>query len=143
VKRAFILIVVAALLVLSGCSKDRNLIKGADAPVNAVPTLSPSYTVNGFDPLGAEYSGNLQVRPAATAGQYDLQWIVTGSVQQGVGRIEGNRLLVTWQTMPGSVIAATGISTYTITARGELYGERTTNSVSERGTEKAFPNPAP
>ena len=133
---------VLALALLSGCSDDgEGEIKGAAASPGAVPTLTASYTVNGVDPQGTEYSGNLQVRPGDAPGAYALQWIITGSIQEGFGQVQGNQLLVRWRTSDGIGLGVTGVTTYTITTAGELYGPRTVDGVEKAGEEKAFPNP--
>ena len=134
------LLVVLALL--SACSDDgEGEIKGADASPGAVPVLAASYTVNGVDPQGTEYSGNLQVRPGDAAGTYALQWIITGSIQEGFGQVQGNQLLVHWRTVDDIGLDVTGLTTYTITTEGELYGPRTVDGVPGAGEERAFPNP--
>lgn len=136
------LVLLAALALLSACSnKDKGTIHGADADPAAVPTLAASYSVNGVDPRGTEYSGNLQVRPGAAPGTYALQWIITGSIQEGFGQVQGNQLLVHWRTTDSIRLDVTGVTTYTITTEGELYGPRTVDGVSEAGEERAFPNP--
>jgi hypothetical protein len=141
-KKLSFAVVLIALMLASGCSsRDKGQIKGADAPADAVPTLAASYSVNGVDPQGAEYSGNLQVRPGDVPGTYALQWIVTGSIQEGIGQIEGNRLLVRWRTIDSIGLSVTGVTTYTVTTEGEMYGPRTIDGVEKAGEEKAFPNP--
>ncbi len=133
---------VLALALLSGCSDDgEGEIKGADASPGAVPTLAASYTVNGVDPQGTEYSGNLQVRPSDAPETYALQWIITGSIQEGIGQLRGNQLLVRWRTNDGIGLGVTGVTTYTITTEGELYGPRTIDGHEKTGEERAFPNP--
>ncbi len=135
-------VVLIALVLASGCSgRDKGQIIGADADPSAVPPLAAAYSVNGVDPMGTEYGGNLQVRPGDTPGTYALQWIITGSIQEGFGRLEGNQLLVRWRTVEGLRIGATGLTTYTITTEGELYGPRTVDGATRAGEEKAFPNP--
>lgn len=130
------------LALVSGCSsRDKGQIKGADALAGAVPTLAASYTVNGVDPQGTEYSGNLQMRRGDAPGTYALQWIITGSVQEGFGLLQGNQLLVRWRTSDGIGLGVTGVTTYTITTEGELYGPRAIDGVKKLGEEKAFPNP--
>lgn len=137
------LIALMALLLFTGCSsRDKGQIKGADAAIGAVPALAASYSVNGVDPMGTEYGGNLQVRPGEAPDTYALQWIITGSIQEGLGRLEGNQLLVRWRTVEGLSVGATGLTTYTITTAGELYGPRTVDGMDRVGEEKAFPNPA-
>ncbi len=140
-KRLLVVLLLMAAL-LSACSDDgEGEIKGADASPGAVPALAASYSVNGVDPQGTEYSGNLQVRPGDAAGTYALQWIITGSIQEGFGQLQGNQLLVRWRTSDDIGLGVTGLTTYTITTEGELYGPRTVDGVEKAGEEKAFPNP--
>jgi hypothetical protein len=137
-----LVVLLLILALLSGCSDDgEGEIKGADASPDAVPTLAASYSVNGVDPQGTEYSGNLQVRPGDAAETYALQWIITGSIQEGFGQVQGNQLLVRWRTSDGIDLGVTGLTTYTITTEGEMYGPRTIDGVERAGEEKAFPNP--
>jgi hypothetical protein len=141
-KRLLVVLLLMAAL-LSACSDDgEGEIKGADASPGAVPTLAASYSVNGVDPQGTEYGGNLQVRPGDAPGTYALQWIITGSIQEGFGQVQDNQLLVRWRTSDGIGLGVTGVTTYTITTAGELYGPRTIDGVERAGEEKAFPNPA-
>ena len=129
------------VVAVSACTmRERSQIKGGDASPDALPTIVGSYSVNGFDPLGTEYGGNLTVAPAEAADQYKLQWIITGSIQEGEGRVEGNKLIVQWRTVPNMGPGATGVTTYTITTEGELYGQRQVEGQVKLGRENAFPN---
>ena len=130
------------LATLTACTmRERAQTQAPDAPVDAAPTLAASYSVNGFDPQGTEYGGNLTIRPGDLEGQYYLQWIVTGSIQQGTGALSGNQLLVRWRTVEGIGPGASGVATYTITTKGELYGPRLAAGLAGVGREMAFPNP--
>jgi hypothetical protein len=141
VKRNVLIITGLIMLVLSACSTgERSQIKGKDASPDALPTIVGSYSVNGFDPLGTEYGGNLTVAPAGGEDRYKLQWIITGSIQEGDGRIDGNKLMVQWHTVEGSGPGASGVTTYTITTEGELYGPRQVEGQAKLGSENAFPN---
>jgi len=134
-----ILVSLAALLAAcAGRSATRGQITGADAPPGA--TLAGSYSVNGVDPIGTEYGGNLTIRPGDWPDEYKLQWIITGSIQEGIGRLDGNRLQVEWQTAAG-MQPASGVTTYTVTTKGELYGPRSVRGFPKEGEERAFPNP--
>lgn len=138
-----LLILALALALLSGCSnKDKGVIKGSDAAPGNLPPLASSYTVNGVDPRDTEYSGNLQVKPTG-AGTYDLQWIITGNIQECSATVQGNRLLCRWHTIQGLELTSTGLTTYTITTESELYGTRTVDGIAKAGHEEAFPNPEP
>lgn len=113
---------------------------GAPAPAHAVLDISGPYAVNGIDPTGVEYSGRLQIDPASQPGQYDLQWIITGSLQEGQGVLQGNQLAVTWRTVAGFDRPIQGTALYTVTVNGELYGIRTVEGIDASGTETAYPN---
>ena len=140
-KRNVLVVTCLFVLTLSACTmRERAQIKGTDASPDALPTIVGSYSVNGFDPLGTEYGGNLTVAPGEGAEQYKLQWIITGSIQEGDGRIEGNKLMVQWRTVQGSGPGASGVTTYTITTEGELYGLRQVAGQAKLGRENAFPN---
>ena len=140
-KRNVLVVTCLFMLTLSACTmRERSQIKGKDASPDALPTIIGSYSVNGFDPLGTEYGGNLTVAPAEAADQYKLQWIITGSIQEGDGRVEGNKLIVQWRTVPSIGPCATGLTTYTITTEGELYGQRQVEGQAKLGRENAFPN---
>jgi hypothetical protein len=135
-----ILLMPLLLLALAGCSRGRGQITGADASPGAIPDLAGTYVVNGVDPLGAEYGGWLTILAGDAAGRYTLRWIVTESIQEGAGMIEGNRLVATWRSDMGSNGQAAGVVTYTVTTKGELYGQRTVEGRAGVAQEKAFPN---
>ena len=97
-------------------------------------------SVNGEDPIGTEYGGNLTIKPGASPTDYLLQWIVTGSIQEGRGKLDGNKLRVEWRTVEG-IKPSSGVTTYTVTMKRELYGDRAVNGLPKVGTERAFPNP--
>lgn len=140
-KRYPFVVAVLVVLTLAGCSmRERAQIKGDDASPGALPTIEGSYSVNGFDPLGTEYGGNLTIAPGDSAGHYRLQWIITGSIQEGEGRVDGNKLIVTWRTVEGMGPGASGVTTYTVTTLGELYGSRQVDGQPKLGRENAFPN---
>jgi hypothetical protein len=133
------------IVLLAACSprsSTKGKIVGADAPPGAVPSIVGSYSVNGVDPIGTEYGGNLTIKPGAAPDEYQLQWIVTGSIQEGSGRLDGSRLHVQWRTVEG-IRPASGVATYTVTTRRELYGDRAIAGFPKIGTENAFPNPDP
>jgi hypothetical protein len=102
-------------------------------------SLEGDYYINGIDPQGVEYSGLLTVARTDQPDTYDMQWIITGSVQRGSGRVEGSRLIANWDAIEGYDIASFGTASYTITDEGELIGERTVSGQDGSGTEEAFP----
>jgi hypothetical protein len=99
------LALLSIVLLLAACtarSATKGKITGADAQPGAVPDIVGSYSVNGLDPLGTEYGGNLTVKPGASPAEYLLQWIVTGSIQEGSGKLDGDKLRVDWRMVEGS-----------------------------------------
>lgn len=137
----WVVVGLVCMWVLAGCSmRERAKIKGEDASPDALPTIEGSYSVNGFDPLGTEYGGNLTIAPGEGPGHYRMQWIITGSIQEGEGQVVGNQLIVEWRTVEGMGPGASGVTTYTVTTLGELYGSRQLEGQTKLGRENAFPN---
>lgn len=97
-----------------------------------------TYVVNGVDPAGIEYSGTVTINDAGADG-YVVQWIVTGSIQQGTGRLSGDRLIVDWETVTDPRGSSTGTAEYVVGEDGVLRGERRIDGVDEVGTEEIFP----
>ena len=138
------LALLSIILLLAACSArstTKGKITGADAQPGAVPDIVGSYSVNGLDPIGTEYGGNLTIKSGASPTEYLLQWIVTGSIQEGIGMLNGNQLRVEWRTIEGTK-PSSGVTTYTVTSKRELYGDRAVTGLPRIGTENAFPNPA-
>ncbi len=133
-------VIVVCLVLLSGCGEDGGSNLSSDADAANVPNLLGSYVVNGFDPLGTEYGGHLTITEGEGLNRFHLQWIITGSVQEGTASLDGNKLLVVWRTVEGLNADASGTAEYTVTEAGELYGIRTVIGSDETGTEEAFPN---
>jgi hypothetical protein len=102
-------------------------------------SLEGDYYINGVDPQGVEYSGLLTIAPSDRPDTYEMQWIITGSVQQGIGRVQGSRLTADWDAIEGYDTESYGTASYEITAKGELVGERTVAGQTEAGSEEAFP----
>ena len=141
-KQVFSLFVIISLVIaLAACSgRGKSDPLGPDAPPEAVPNISGKYVVNGVDPLGIEYSGHLTITAGDKNGEYELQWIVVGSIQTGTGILEGNTLKVHWQSVESATGDSKGTATYTITEDGELYGTRTVEGHTGEGSETAYPN---
>jgi hypothetical protein len=110
-----------------------------DADPNHLPDLIGTYVINGVDPLGDEYGGHLTVTKGEDPDIFYLQWIVVGGIQEGIGFVKGNQLIVDWQTIKGSE-SATGQAVFTITEAGQLYGIRTSDHLDGEGQEQAYPN---
>jgi hypothetical protein len=127
-------------LSLAACSRDQNGRMGPDASVDFVPDLVGTYVVNGFDPLGTEYSGHLTIKADEQPDVYDMQWIVVGSIQEGKGVVDGNNLKVIWYSKTDIGQSSQGTALYTITVNGELYGSRQIDGYDGDGTERVYPN---
>ncbi len=117
---------------VSGCV----LTGGKDA---APDSIVGSYLLNGVDPTGAEYAGHLTIEAGESPDEYRLQWIVNG-IQEGVGRLDGDRLEVTWATVSGVDPTARGKAVFDVQTDGSLIGTRTIVGVDAVGTEEAYPN---
>lgn len=98
-----------------------------------------TYVVNGVDPSGVEYSGTVTIAAADDADVYDVQWLVTGSIQRGVGRLRGDRLTVDWETLTSPRGESAGTAEYVVGDDGVLRGERLVAGTDEVGTEEIFP----
>jgi len=101
--------------------------------------LEGDYYINGVDQKGNEYGGSLTINATDEADVYEMQWIITGSIQSGIGRVSGNQLLVEWGALQGFDSSSQGTATYEISADGELVGERIVAGEEGIGTEEAFP----
>jgi len=137
---AFLSMLLVLSISLTACSRDENGPMGPDAVVDTVPDLVGTYAVNGFDPLGTEYSGHLTILAGQQPGEYDMQWIVVGSIQEGKGVVDGNMLTVTWYSITDIDESSEGTALYTITVNGELYGSRWVDGHDGEGSERAYPN---
>jgi hypothetical protein len=133
-----ILVIVA--LLLAGCSKAPKAL-APDAQPGKLPELNGDYVVNGFDPTGIEYGGRLKISPGEMTGTYQLEWIISGDLQSGIGVVEGNQLLVSWTSTVGmGREKRQGTARFTITQAGELHGTRQIDGYAQAGTETAYPN---
>jgi hypothetical protein len=101
--------------------------------------LEGDYYINGVDQKGNEYGGSLTITATDEPGVYEMQWIITGSIQSGVGTVADNRLIAEWAALQGFDSSSQGTATYEISADGELVGERTVAGEAGIGTEEAFP----
>lgn len=101
--------------------------------------LAGTYVVNGIDPAGIEYSGTVTISEGDEPGRFIVQWIVTGSIQQGVGVLEGDRFVVDWSTSSSGSGESSGTADYTLGGDGVLRGTRTIDGSDGSGTEEIFP----
>jgi hypothetical protein len=127
---AFALTIALLAIIVGGCAFPEEAFDGS---------LEGSYYVNGFDQEGTEYSGLLTITTTADPAVYAMQWIITGAVQEGTGRVAGKELVVEWDALEGYDPASYGTARYQIGDDGELRGERTVAGQEGVGTEEAFP----
>ncbi len=113
---------------------------GAEAPADNVPDITGSFALNATDNMGERYGGTLTVFAGDALGEYKLQWLVSGDIQEGEGTLEGNQLTFTWRSVSGTDQYLSGHGVYTVTVNGELYGERFIDGVEGPGIESAYPN---
>lgn len=102
-------------------------------------SLTGTYYLNGVDPEGTEYGGTLEIMATDQPDVYEMQWIITGSIQTGIGTVSGNELDVEWEVMEGYNSSSHGTAHYEISSEGELNGDRTVVGEEGSGTEEAFP----
>ena len=95
------------------------------------------WLINGQSAQDTEYSGSLTIRRSPNG--YDLQWLVTGDISLGEGRVVGQRLEATWRSTSAISGETTGTATYTLDADGALTGTRTIDGVDGEGTEAGDP----
>ncbi len=125
------LLVIATVVLTAGCAFPQ---EGTDTP----DAVGGTYFLNGEDSVGTEYSGQLIITGTERPDVFDLQWIVTGSLQVGSGRFDGEILDGDWETVEGAGDAR-GTVTYELQDDGSLVGERLEAGRSEPNREEAFP----
>lgn len=133
------LALLALSLLLTACTRQVGGSLSPDADPKALPPIAGEYALNGHDAGGAEYGGRLTIT-ANPDGSFELQWLIFESIQQGAGRISGNRLEVVWSTVEGFPNPMSGTAVYTITTAGELYGTKVIDGLPGQATETAYPN---
>jgi hypothetical protein len=127
----------ALVIMVYACALPGPLAVGRDDEAG----LSGIYTVNGVDPIGTEYSGTLTVRDTDRPQVYDVQWLVTGARQEGVGTLEGDRLIVEWTVVDNATGDGTGPIDYRIEPSGEMVGSWNATGFDRPGSERVFPEP--
>ena len=103
--------------------------------------LAGIYTVNGVDPTGAEYSGTLTIVATDDPRTFDVQWLVTGARQEGVGQLRGQRFTVTWDEVANATGQGFATTEYLIAADGSMTGTWRAEEFDRPGTEDVFPEP--
>ena len=99
--------------------------------------IEGTYYMNGVDPDGIEYGGQMIVTRERND-DYTIDWIITGSIQRGVGEFDGRVLEVEWETVEG-LNRSNGTGSYELQPDGSLIGERNVEGVQGTATEEAFP----
>ena len=99
-----------------------------------------TYVVDGVDPVGSDYGGTVTIERDGSG--YRVTWLVTGSIQTGVGRLAGDVLTVEWESVSGGRgDVSSGTARFVVGDDGVLRGERFVDGVDEPGTETIFPEP--
>ncbi|MGF1666003.1 MAG: hypothetical protein ACFCVC_06985 [Acidimicrobiia bacterium] len=129
--RSPVLLTLVFGLVLAACSTPGSQISQGEG-------LNGTYVVNGIDPVGIEYGGTVIIEES-DSGEITLQWLVTGAILEGTGRLLGDQLEVEWTTIEAPRGDASGTATYTLEDDGRLVGTRTIDGVDGEGTEEIFP----
>jgi hypothetical protein len=137
-KKVSILTFIFVILSLTACARRTGGPLAEDAPHDQVPNILGEYALNGVDSQGNEYGGRLSITEAG--GTFQLQWILSESLQEGTGMLKGNQLEVTWHTIEGFPVQLSGTAHYTVTLAGELYGTKTIDGQTGEATETAYPN---
>lgn len=101
--------------------------------------LDRTYTVTGVDPIDGEYSGVADIRRQSD-GSYEVQWIVTGGIQRGIGRLSGTRFEAEWEDVADADESRTGSAVYDVLGDGRLVGNRTVDGSDRVGTEELVPD---
>ncbi|MGI9529612.1 MAG: hypothetical protein ACR2NG_07870 [Acidimicrobiia bacterium] len=125
---------IAALLMLTlalqACAFVDNASEASDG-------IEGTYYVNGVDPGGRDYGGQLIITKTAS-NTYDMDWIITGSIQTGTGELSGDVIEAEWETVEG-LRDSSGTARYEIQTDGSLIGERFEDQFEDPAQEEAFP----
>ena len=98
--------------------------------------ITGTYTVNGVNPFGEEYSGTAVIVRNEVG--YDIEWIVTGVIQRGTAQLDGVTLTAEWEAT-SSATGGSGRSVYTVEADGSIIGQRFVDGIDGAGSEELFP----
>ena len=71
------------VILLVAASSARPPVRAARRQHRGREGIVGTYTVNGVDPDDIEYSGTVTIVAADAADAYVVEWIVTGTIQQG------------------------------------------------------------
>ena len=129
--------IVAFLVMVYACALPGDLAVGRDDDTG----LPGIYTVNGVDPVGTEYSGTIVIRATDRNDRFEVEWIVTGAIQTGIGIRDGDGLTVEWSEVNNATGDGTGPIAYEIMSNGELLGTWRAAGFDEPGVERVFAEP--
>lgn len=101
--------------------------------------IAGTYSINGLGPTGVEYTGVFMIASVNDDGTYPVQWIVTGAIDEGVGRLDGSAFEVQWVSKVTSGDPMSGTATYVLQPDGRLVGERWVDGFDAPSTEEIFP----
>lgn len=94
------------------------------------------WLVEGIDPRGVEYAGSLLI--ARDGNGYTLRWIITGSLRQGTGALQGGELTGDWEQIEGIEPSLAGTFAIAI-ADAELAATIVIDGVAGTGSETGVP----
>ena len=129
--------IVAFALMLYTCALPGDLPADDDQGVG----LAGTYSVNGVDPLGVEYSGTVIITTTDVVDRYEIEWIVTGGIHGGIGELDGSIFEVEWAEIVSSGGSGRGTASYRVGPDGVLRGTRSVSGFPDPGTEDIFPDP--
>lgn len=127
----------ALVLMVYACALPGELSVGRDDPDG----LAGIYTVNGVDPVGGEYSGTLTVVATDDPRRFEVQWLVTGARQEGIGVLQDRVLAVGWSEVDNATGQGTGPIEYVLADDGSMRGTWTADGFDRPGTEDVLPEP--
>ncbi len=127
--------IVAFLVMIYSCALPGDLAVGRDDG----DTLAGTYTVNGVDPTGVEYSGTVVITPAEGRDRYTIEWIITGAIHTGTAVVRGDEVTAEWRTIASGGGTGAGTARYTVEADGSLVGTRLVDGVDEPAVEEILP----
>jgi hypothetical protein len=105
-------------------------------------SISGTYTANGVNPSGGEFSGTAIVSDLTDPDVYSLQLIITGGILQGRAVRSGDRLEVMWESVAAAADdRLTGTGDYRIGADGVITGTWRVDGSEVDGTIELFPDP--
>ncbi|MEZ5245107.1 MAG: hypothetical protein R2707_08435 [Acidimicrobiales bacterium] len=124
-------LVLAAVPVATGCSEPGTAVVDGEG-------ILGTYTVNGIDVRGEEYSGTVVIDATEVGDEYLVRWLITGTLQEGIGTLTGNEFEVEWTTISAPGGDASGTARYVLADNGDFIGTRTIDGVDGVGTETIF-----